>query len=101
MIRFLLRRTLQALLVLLAMSFVIYGLIGRGLRYFVPCGLFYFFGPAANGFIEKHKKLAGWAMVAAVIAGFAMAPLLFPKSSGSVPTVIEAEDTITDLQDAG
>jgi membrane protein YqaA with SNARE-associated domain len=82
-------------------TFVIYGLIGRALRYFVPCGLFYFFGPTANAFIEKHKKLAGWAMVVAVIAGFAMAPLLFPKSSGTVPAVIEAEDTITDLQDAG
>lgn len=82
-------------------TFVIYGLIGRGLRYFVPCGLFYFFGPAANAFIEKHKKLAGWTMVVAVIAGFAMAPLLFPKSSNTTPAVIEAEDTITDLQDAG
>ena len=61
-------------------TFVIYGLIGRGLRYFVPCGLFYFFGPVANAFIEKHKALAGWAMVIAIVAGFAMAPLLFPKA---------------------
>lgn len=60
-------------------TFVFYGLIGRGARYFIPCGLFYFFGPAANSFIEKHKALAGWAMVALVIIGFAAAPLLFPK----------------------
>ncbi len=61
-------------------TFVIYGLIGRGARYFVPCGLFYFFGPAASRFIEKHKALAGWGMLALVIVGFALAPLLFPKA---------------------
>lgn len=61
-------------------TFVFYGIIGRGARYFIPCGLFYFFGPAANAFIEKHKALAGWAMLALVIAGFAAAPLLFPKA---------------------
>ena len=61
-------------------TFLIYGLIGRAARYFIPCGLFYFFGPAANAFIEKHKALAGWGMLIAVIAGFAMAPLLFPKA---------------------
>ncbi|NMA97290.1 MAG: DedA family protein [Phyllobacteriaceae bacterium] len=63
-------------------TFVIYGLIGRGLRYFVPCGLFYFFGPIAGDWIEKHKKKAGLAMVVMVVVGFAMAPLLFPKSHG-------------------
>jgi len=60
-------------------TFILFGMIGRGLRFFVPCGLFYFFGPTANAFIEKHKKLAGWGMIALVILGFAMAPLLFPK----------------------
>lgn len=63
-------------------TFVIYGLIGRGIRYFLPCGLFYFLGPVAGQFIDKHKKWAGWGMLALVIAGFAMAPLLFPKSHG-------------------
>lgn len=61
-------------------TFIIYGFIGRGLRYFVPCGLFYFFGPIANAFIEKHKALAGWGMLILVIVGFAAAPLLFPKA---------------------
>lgn len=78
-------------------TFIFYGIIGRGLRYFVPCGLFYFFGDVANKFIEKHKALAGWGMIIAVIAGFAMAPLLFPKADATIPAVIEAEDTITDL----
>lgn len=82
-------------------TFVIYGLIGRGLRFFVPCGLFYFFGPVANAFIERHKKLAGWGMVVAVIAGFAMAPLLFPKGNAEPQPVLEAQDTITDLSDEG
>ncbi|WP_052731706.1 YqaA family protein [Devosia geojensis] len=77
-------------------TFIIYGFIGRGLRYFVPCGLFYFFGPAANAFIEKHKAVAGWAMIVAVVAGFALAPLLFPKPSVDLETlVIEASDHIT------
>lgn len=61
-------------------TFVIYGLIGRATRYFVPCGLFYFFGPAANHFIERHKAIAGWGLLALTIVGFAMAPLLFPKA---------------------
>jgi membrane protein YqaA with SNARE-associated domain len=71
-------------------TFVFYGIIGRGLRYFVPCGLFYFFGPVAGEFIEKHKKLAGWGMIGLVIAGFAMAPLLFPKGDASVAPMEQA-----------
>lgn len=65
-------------------SFVIYGLIGRGLRFFVPCGLFYFFGPAITALIERYKKVAGWGMIIAVVAGFALAPLLFPKAGAEV-----------------
>ncbi|ODT73240.1 MAG: hypothetical protein ABS75_00750 [Pelagibacterium sp. SCN 63-23] len=65
-------------------TFIVYGLVGRGLRYFVPCGLFYFFGPVAGEFIDKHKKWAGWGMLALVVIGFAMAPLLFPKSGTQV-----------------
>lgn len=70
-------------------TFVLFGLIGRGIRYFVPCGLFYFFGPVANGFIEKHKAVAGWGMVILTIVGFAMAPLLFPKGEAQVDVVAE------------
>ena len=74
-------------------TFLIYGLIGRAARYFIPCGLFYFFGPAANAFIEKHKALAGWGMLIAVIAGFAMAPLLFPKAgTEQVQEAVESLD---------
>ena len=65
-------------------TFVIYGLIGRGLRFFVPCGLFNFFGPATTALIERHKKVAGWVMVIAVIGGFALAPMLFPKAGTEV-----------------
>ena len=82
-------------------TFLFYGLIGRGLRYFVPCGLFYFFGKAANAFIEKHKALAGWGMIALVILGFALAPLLFPKGDAGIPATLEAEDMITDLGNSG
>lgn len=75
-------------------TFIFYGIVGRAARYFIPCGLFYFFGPAANSFIEKHKALAGWAMLALVIIGFAAAPLLFPKSGvPEVESVVEAIDT--------
>lgn len=75
-------------------TFIFYGLIGRGLRYFVPCGLFYFFGPAASKFIEKHKALAGWAMLALVVVGFAMAPLLFPKNGAEVQEAAEVVEQI-------
>ena len=77
-------------------TFIFFGLIGRGARYFVPCGLFYFFGPAAGAFIEKHKALAVWGMVVLVIAGFAAAPLLFPKSGIEVEQVVEAIHPATD-----
>ena len=77
-------------------TFVIYGLIGRGLRYFVPCGLFYFFGPVAGEFIEKHKKWAGWGMIVLVIVGFAMAPLLFPKSHGPATEIAVEQMTAVD-----
>lgn len=65
-------------------TFIVYGLLGRGLRYFVPCGLFYFLGPVAGEFIDKHKKVAGWGMIALIVVGFAMAPLLFPKGDGAL-----------------
>ena len=74
-------------------TFVIYGLIGRALRYFVPCGLFYFFGPVAGEFIEKHKKWAGVGMIALIIIGFVMAPLLFPKAT---PTDLENIQSVTE-----
>lgn len=76
-------------------TFVVFSLLGRGLRYFVPCGLFYFFGPAANAFIEKHKVLAGWTMVVLTILGFALAPLLFNNGSSDLEphVVVETESS--------
>lgn len=77
-------------------TFVIYGLLGRAARYFVPCGLFYFFGPVANRFIDKHKAAAGWGLVVLTVAGFAMAPLLFPKAgTEQVQEAVEAIDHAT------
>ncbi|WP_083983010.1 YqaA family protein [Devosia soli] len=75
-------------------TFVVYGIIGRALRYFVPCGLFYFFGPVASEFIERHKKWAGVSMIVLVVVGFAMAPLLFPKGETGdlTPNHAEIED---------
>lgn len=72
-------------------TFVLFGLLGRGIRYFVPCGLFYFFGPAANAFIEKNKALAGWAMVILTVVGFALAPLLFPKNGVELTAQVAEE----------
>lgn len=77
-------------------TFVIFGLIGRGARYFVPCGLFYFFGPLASKFIEKHKAVAGWGLVALTVIGFAMAPLLFPKAgTEQVQEAVQVIDQVT------
>ena len=84
-------------------TFVLFGLMGRGLRYFVPCGLFYFFGPTAGAFIDRHKKWAGWGMVVLVVAGFAMAPLLFPKTADevtNVETIVETLDPSHTTPDA-
>ncbi|WP_375598401.1 YqaA family protein [Devosia sp. Naph2] len=78
-------------------TFILYGIIGRGLRFFVPCGLFYFFGPVASTFIEKHKKWAGWVMLAAVIGGFAAAPLLFPKHGTEVTDKVFEQTIGTDI----
>ncbi|WP_297106777.1 YqaA family protein [uncultured Devosia sp.] len=78
-------------------TFILYGLIGRGLRFFFPCGLFYFFGPVASEFIEKHKKWAGWVMLAAIIGGFAAAPLLFPKHGAEVTDRVIERTTGTDV----
>jgi membrane protein YqaA with SNARE-associated domain len=58
-------------------TFIIFGIVGRGLRYLIPCALLYFFGPAATALIEKHKKTAVWVMLIAIVVGFAAAPLLF------------------------
>ena len=78
-------------------TFIIFGIIGRGLRFFFPCGLFYFFGPVASDFIEKHKKCAGWVMLAAVIGGFAAAPLLFPKQQTEISDQVIEQTTGTDV----
>jgi membrane protein YqaA with SNARE-associated domain len=78
-------------------TFIIFGFIGRGLRFFFPCGLFYFFGPVAGEFIEKHKKWAGWIMLAAVIGGFAAAPLLFPKHQTEITDTVIEQTTGTDV----
>jgi membrane protein YqaA with SNARE-associated domain len=81
-------------------TFVLFGLIGRGLRFFVPCGLFYFFGTVAGEYIERHKKVAGWGMVVLVVLGFAAAPLLFPKSQDLTPIVQDLNELTEQLSDA-
>lgn len=78
-------------------TFIIFGLVGRGLRFFLPCGLFYFFGPVASAFIEKHKKWAGWVMLVAVIGGFAAAPLLFPKQQTQITDAVIEQTIGTDI----
>ena len=78
-------------------TFVFFGLVGRGARFFFPCGLFYFFGPVAGEFIEKNKKWAGWIMLVAVVGGFAAAPLLFPKQATQVTDTVIEQTTGTDV----
>jgi membrane protein YqaA with SNARE-associated domain len=78
-------------------TFVFFGLVGRGARFFFPCGLFYFFGPVAGEFIEKNKKWAGWIMLVAVVGGFAAAPLLFPKQATQVTDTVIEQTTSTDV----
>lgn len=54
-------------------TFVLVGLLGRGLRYFVPCALFYAFGPAATDITRRHPRKVALAALALVVGGFAMA----------------------------
>ena len=50
-------------------------LVGRGARYFIMCGIVYFFGEKAQEIIEKHFKYATIAIMVLAIAAFALLKL--------------------------
>jgi membrane protein YqaA with SNARE-associated domain len=56
----------------LGLPAVVFGsILGRGMRFFAFAGLFYWFGPWAKGFIEKHFTWISIALAVLVVAGFA------------------------------
>ncbi len=57
-----------------ALDPVVFGLasvVARGLRFFVVCGLLYFFGPPIRAFIERRLGLMFTLFVVLLFAGFA------------------------------
>lgn len=52
-------------------AFVLFSAIGRGVRFVVMAGLFWWFGPHIKVFIERNANLVGWVMLAVLLAGFA------------------------------
>lgn len=50
-------------------------LVGRGARYFIMCGIVYFFGEKAQAIIEKHFKYATIGIMVLAIAAFAFLKL--------------------------
>ncbi|MBI1337799.1 MAG: DedA family protein [Phycisphaera sp.] len=56
--------------------FVVVSIVGRGLRFFMVAGLFYWVGPKALPFIDKYFNWLCVAFVVLLIAGFAVVRLL-------------------------
>lgn len=50
--------------------FVIASAIGRGGRFFLVCGLIYFFGPTIKSFLDKYFELATILITVLLIGGF-------------------------------
>lgn len=59
------------------LTFVVVSVIGRGVRFTLPCAAIYFFGEHAKRLMETRGKLVMWGALALMIVGFAGAPLLF------------------------
>ena len=52
------------------MVFALASVLARGLRFFVLCGLLYWFGPPIRDFVEKYLGLVATAFVILLIGGF-------------------------------
>lgn len=52
--------------------FIIGSVVSRGLRFFIVCGLIYWFGPPIKAFIEKYLGILTLVGSAALIGGFVL-----------------------------
>jgi membrane protein YqaA with SNARE-associated domain len=57
-------------------SFVLASIAARGLRFFLVCGLIYWFGPPVRGFVERHLGLMTLAFGVLLVGGFVVAGYL-------------------------
>jgi membrane protein YqaA with SNARE-associated domain len=55
------------------LPFVLVSLIGRGMRFFLVAGLFYWIGPRATPWIDRYFNLLCIAFVVLLVGGFAIA----------------------------
>jgi membrane protein YqaA with SNARE-associated domain len=58
------------------LSFVLASIAARGLRFFLVCGLIYWFGPPVRGFIERHLGLMTLLFGVLLVGGFVVAGYL-------------------------
>jgi membrane protein YqaA with SNARE-associated domain len=57
-------------------SFVVASIAARGLRFFLVCGLIYWFGPPVRGFVERHLGLMTLLFGVLLVGGFVVAGYL-------------------------
>ena len=57
-------------------SFIVASIAARGLRFFLVCGLIYWFGPPVRGFIERHLGLVTLVFGVLLVGGFVVAGYL-------------------------
>ena len=57
-------------------SFIVASIAARGLRFFLVCGLIYWFGPPVRGFIERHLGLLTLLFGVLLVGGFVVAGYL-------------------------
>ncbi len=58
-------------------TFIAASIVSRGLRFYLVCGLLYYFGEPMRAFIEKYLGLITLAAGIALVGGFAAAKFLF------------------------
>jgi membrane protein YqaA with SNARE-associated domain len=58
------------------LPFVAASIAARGLRFFLVCGLIYWFGPPVRGFIERHLGLMTFIFGVLLVGGFVAAGYL-------------------------
>ncbi len=62
-------------------NFIIASILGRGARFFLVCGLIYFFGPSIKYFLDKYFELFTIVFMILLIGGFWLAKKIFDKKS--------------------
>lgn len=60
-------------------NFIIASIFGRGVRFFLVCGLIYFFGPSIKYFLEKYFELFTIIFMVLLIGGFWLVKKIFNK----------------------